>query len=96
MARKLRDFTCKVCGNIFQTRQPTAKYCSTKCRSLGQGKSVWEEVKSNCIECGNEYRTKQNNKGKLQNQFCSKSCQSKYIFKNNGNGMNDEVKKKIS
>lgn len=96
MPRKKRECKCTVCSEVFESASKEPKYCSTKCRSLGQGKSVWEEVKSNCIECGTEYKTKQDTKGKLQSQFCSKSCQSKYIFKNSGNGMNEDVKKKIS
>lgn len=96
MPRKPREYVCIVCNKTFMSGQKIAKYCSTKCRTIGQGKSVWEEVESKCVECGKKYKTRQNTEGKLQNQFCSKSCQSKYIFKTSGNGMNENVKKKIS
>lgn len=96
MPRKPREFICSVCNRIFTTQQPTAKYCSFECRTKGQGKTSWALVQSNCIVCGKEYTTKKSEDGKLQGQFCSNHCQSIYVNKNYGNGMNEEVKKKIS
>ncbi len=96
MARKPREFTCSICGKKFMTQQPIAKYCSMICRSKGQGLSIWTKIQSNCIVCGKEYTTKKSEDGKLQNQFCSNHCQSIYVNKNYGNGMCDDVKKKIS
>jgi len=96
MARRPKEFVCCICNKVFTTQQPTAKYCSIECRTHGKGLSIWTKVQSNCIVCGKEYATKKSEDGKLQNQFCSKSCQSKYIFKTSGNGMCEEVKKKIS
>jgi hypothetical protein len=96
MPRKLRKYKCIECDKEFESRQLNCKYCSKICQSINKGKSVWVEIESECIECGSKYTTKNSTEGKLQNQFCSKSCQSKYIFKTSGNGMNDEIKKKIS
>lgn len=96
MPRRKREFKCAVCGNKFMSGSKDPKYCSINCRTKGKGLNIWKDVKSKCIMCGEEFDNRISEGGKLKTYYCSKSCQSKHINHKYGNGMNGEVKKKIS
>jgi len=96
MPRKQREFICTICGNKFMSGSKNPKYCSIDCRTKGRGLEVWKDVKSKCIICGKEFDNRISESGKLKTHYCSKSCQSKHINQKYGNGMNGDVKKKIS
>lgn len=41
----IRTLTCTICTNSFETSHPRSKYCSDKCRQIGQAnkRKKWEE-----------------------------------------------------
>jgi hypothetical protein len=92
--RKLRKFICKVCGKEFESRQEAPNTCSKECKAHFMGQEKWKPVIIQCKECGKEIKTKQSESGKLQKEFCSKSCGSSYGQK--GRVLSEETRQRIS
>ena len=74
------NLTCKYCGKSFQSIQPWAKYCSSKCADKMRTKTNRVEVHGTCIVCGKEFISTKSKKQKLTTRFCSKSCRNKYAY----------------
>lgn len=78
---------CEVCGTEriipkYKTKNRPYRFCSIKCRGIGQTLSM---SKIKCSECGIYFSSSKNSKRK----FCSKDCYYKNLSKryngNNGN-----------
>lgn len=74
---------CEFCSSKFETNQPYAKYCSSKCSKKAQhirekekygGVPRVQAYTYTCIHCGNEYHPKT----KDRNKFCSRECAYEY------------------
>lgn len=74
------NLTCGYCGEMFQSIQPWAKYCSSKCYDKMRRRTDRVEVKGTCIVCGNDFTSTKSKKQKLTTRFCSKSCRNKFAY----------------
>lgn len=69
---------CECCGREFETKMPTAKFCSKKCtnehnRDVYNGKrELFTKV---CIKCGKEFQT-----GRSFQKLCSEKCRKSYSW----------------
>ena len=71
---------CSICGKGFESRFPSATYCSNKCRAIAKQKyrddhkEEWKEkrrltMKATCPICGKEFY-----KDGKQKKYCSPEC----------------------
>lgn len=88
------DHICVVCGNQFHRkgiRKFTAKYCSIRCKAIGQkGVSTVGAPKTGktikCF-CGNDFYAKKNEIDEGR-KCCSRECYQKYVLGKNTKGEN--------
>lgn len=78
--RSLVTLTCAFCGKEFQSIQPWAKYCSSKCYDKWRDRTQRITVTSKCIVCGTEFTTTKSKRSKTNPRFCSVSCRNKYAY----------------
>ena len=60
---------CEQCGNVFEAKRSTARFCSAKCRVAFNRAAKKHIVKIVCIVCGNEFV-----QGHGHQQYCSQEC----------------------
>jgi transcription elongation factor Elf1 len=77
--RKPKIFTCKHCGNKFESlKLGGAKFCSPTCRTAFRVKSGVDDEIRECVVCGSKFRVNKYRK----KATCSRSCASKLIHIN--------------
>ena len=78
---------CKVCGDLFVARMPTAKYCSDECKyekfkrnQRKKYKKAWEKPEPfKCKECGKIVEIEF---GEKHSKYCSEICMNRAIKRN--------------
>lgn len=83
--RKLRQFVCKECGNLFEKRQNVASYCGAECRgaavsralkALSEAKKGQQSKK--CPSCGRLFipcrPNSRQKKAGYEQRYCSREC----------------------
>jgi predicted nucleic acid-binding Zn ribbon protein len=60
---------CEQCGESFEAKRSTARFCQTKCRVAFNRAAKKIVVKKICIVCGNEFIQKHGNQ-----EYCSDEC----------------------
>ena len=86
--RKPVTLKCEFCGKEFQSIQPWAKYCSSKCFDKWRNRNQRVEVSGTCVVCGKQFTTTKPRKQKTITRFCSKSCRNKYAYAQRGGKQN--------
>ena len=70
---------CRFCGKDFEPQNPSARYCSDRCRMDGINMRYRERQRKNgvsdeaeCLHCGKVFRRKHNS-----TKYCSKACKDR-------------------
>jgi predicted nucleic acid-binding Zn ribbon protein len=64
---------CQQCGQSFNSKVSSARYCSDHCRSLSRAVGP---VKKSCVRCGKEFDAKRPNR----RMFCSSNCSRQHLY----------------
>jgi len=72
----MRKVTCLYCGNIFETKHSTKKYCSRshKVEQCKKRQRLARRIEKECEYCGRKYKT-----SRSRQRFCCKECTGKSL-----------------